>query len=103
MTVRDCLTCGASTTHGSRCPRCAPSARGGINTARHQRLRARVIAEETHCHLCGDLVDRQLPGTHPMGPTAHHVIPRSRGGPMLRGNYRLAHKRCNEKAGAPDG
>lgn len=63
-------------------------------------LRKQVIGEETHCHRCGQPVLRALPGTHPLGPTVDHLIPRSKGGPKYdRSNLRLAHRRCNLTAG----
>lgn len=48
------------------------------------------------CVLCGGHVDKTLPGTHRMGPTIDHRIPRSRGGPLLDpNNCGLAHQHCN--------
>lgn len=61
-----------------------------------RRIRADVLATEDHCWICGHAVDLTLPGTHPYGPTADHVIPLSHGGdPRDRSNLRLAHLRCN--------
>ena len=85
------------------------------NGHRRRELRARVLAEETHCALCGGPVDQTLtvvPGMHGPrcpGPTscagcAPHPrraevdedVPRSRGGsPLARDNCRLMHRACN--------
>lgn len=66
---------------------------------RLQRLRQRVLDEETHCHICGDVVDRSLPGHHPEGPTMEHLVPvRTPEGIWHffdRQHVRLAHRRCN--------
>lgn len=60
-------------------------------------VQAQVFAEETHCWLCGNYVDQDLPGrTHPMGRTVDHVRELWQGGdPFDRANCRLAHRRCN--------
>lgn len=64
------------------------------------RLRRQVIAEETHCWRCGHPVDKRLPGTHPLGPTAGHIIAVTNGGaPEDRTNLRLEHKICGQRAG----
>ena len=62
--------------------------------ARYQRLRAQVIAEETHCWLCLGTDFSSDP------PTADHVLPLVDGGPTVRGNLRLAHYSCNSRRGA---
>ena len=61
-----------------------------------QRLRAQVLAEETYCWLCGRPVDKNLPGSHQLGPNVDHVRPLAHNGaPLDRANVRLAHRRCN--------
>jgi hypothetical protein len=57
--------------------------------------RALVLRDESDCYICGDPVDKTLPGTHRDGPTADHVIRRADGGTNGRENLRLAHLRCN--------
>lgn len=75
-----------------------PSA--GRRGYRWRKLRAQVLTEETTCWLCGDPVDKTLPGTHPRGGVADHVLPLSKGGPpMDRANLRLAHNQCNARRG----
>lgn len=49
----------------------------------------------THCAWCGGWVDKQLPGTHPMGPTANHVQLLALGGSEMHGALELMHNRCN--------
>lgn len=107
-----CPRCGAGRPRGAGCsrPQCGwtpastrrqrPSRHARGLGADHDRMRRRVLAEETHCVLCNQPVDLTLPGTHPDGPTAHHLTARAHGGDGTRANYRLAHKLCNEKAGA---
>jgi 5-methylcytosine-specific restriction endonuclease McrA len=65
-----------------------------------ERIRAIVMAEETHCHICGEHVDQTLNGRHPDGPTVDHVISLNEGGdPVARNNLRLAHLLCNSRGG----
>lgn len=86
------------------------------NGHRRRELRARVLAEEGTCHVCGKPVDKSLtyswgehgprcagngcPGCvpHPMRAEVDEVIPRSQGGsPLDRDNCRLAHRTCNRE------
>lgn len=63
---------------------------------RWRSLRARVLAEEDACYLCGKPVDKDLERGHPMAPEVDHVIPISRDGSRYdRGNVHLAHRLCN--------
>lgn len=85
------------------------------NGHRRRQLRARVLAEESHCALCGLIVDKALTvlaGQHsprctdpacggcvpdPLRPEVDEDLPRSRGGsPYDRANCRLMHRRCNQ-------
>lgn len=84
------------------------------NGHRRRQLRTRVLAEETHCAICGGYVDKTLgmvrgkhgpkcagpPCTgcvpHDMRPEVDEDLPRSRGGsPYDRANCRLMHRACN--------
>lgn len=68
---------------------------------RWRKLRARVYAEETHCHICKRYVDQTLPSSTRWSRSADHVIPLDKGGaPFDRGNVRLAHHGCNSRRGA---
>lgn len=88
------------------------------NGHRRRQLVARVKAEETHCALCGGLVDQSLTqihgpncdrqhsdnrrgcAPHPMGPVVDEDLPRSRGGsPLDRSNVALMHRDCNQRKG----
>lgn len=62
---------------------------------RYDRNHKRVLREETHCHICGEVVDKTLSGRHPRGASVDHIIPISAGGSNDRGNLRLAHLSCN--------
>ncbi|WP_052459589.1 HNH endonuclease [Tessaracoccus massiliensis] len=87
------------------------------NANGHQRRQIikRVRAEETHCYLCDQPVDKTLgmiPGRHgakcdssdcegcipdPMRGEVDEVVPRARGGsPLQRSNVQLAHRTCNQ-------
>jgi 5-methylcytosine-specific restriction endonuclease McrA len=53
-----------------------------------------------YCAICRQLIDFSLAGSHhPMAPSADHVLPRSRGGPGVMRNLRLAHASCNGRRG----
>lgn len=88
------------------------------NGHRRRELRARVLAEETRCALCGGHVDKTLgmaPGKH--GPRCRgngcngciphdyrgevdEDLPRARGGsPYDRNNCHLLHRICNRRKG----
>lgn len=75
------------------------------NGHRRRQLRARILATETTCGICGQTVDktlgRQPDGTwHPLSPEIDEIIPVSLGGdPLARSNTRLAHRICNQRRG----
>lgn len=76
--------------------------RGGVsngrsaNGARRRSIRARVLATETDCALCGQPVDKTLKTPHPGSPEVDEIIPFSKGGsPYTRANTQLTHRRCN--------
>jgi 5-methylcytosine-specific restriction endonuclease McrA len=70
------------------------------NGHRRRRIRARVLAAYTHCALCGRLVDKTLPPTHPGAPEVDEILPISKGGnPLLWANVQLVHRRCNQAKG----
>lgn len=79
-----------------------------INSNKARRgIKARVLAEETHCHLCGHPVPPNphtagspeaihYAKSHPLAPAVDELHPRSHGGSATdRGNVRLAHRLCN--------
>ena len=84
------------------------------NGSRRRAVRARVLAEESECALCGYPVDKSLtmlwgqhgpkcaqadcPGCspHPLRAEVDEIVPRSKGGdPLDRSNCQLAHRGCN--------
>lgn len=88
------------------------------NGHRRRQTRARVLAEETHCAICGAWVDKTLTYLHdqhgprcnnpgcagcvpdPMRAEVDEDLPRSRGGsPTDRANTHLMHRRCNRAKG----
>ena len=93
------------------------TAPANANGHRRRQLRARVLAEETHCALCGEHVDKTLgfiPGQHgprckgnctgciphPRRAEVDEDLPRSRGGsPLSRANTALMHRECNRWKG----
>lgn len=88
------------------------------NGHRRRQLRARVLAEEDHCALCGEPVDKTLTFKlgehgprcasrdckgcipHPRRAEVDEDLPRVRGGSALeRSNTRLMHRECNRWKG----
>lgn len=70
------------------------------NGTRRNKLRARVLAAYTTCHICGQPVDKTLPAGNPWSAEVDELIPVSRGGsPYDFSNVALAHRICNELRG----
>jgi 5-methylcytosine-specific restriction endonuclease McrA len=68
------------------------------NGHRRRQVRAQVLAEETHCWLCGEPVDKTLPAGLPGSPEVDEIVPVSLGGsPYDRSNCRLAHRLHNQQ------
>jgi len=113
MTWRVCAEPGCpEMTEGTRCPdheharqKAKAKAEGTFREkgydAEYDRNRARVLAEETHCWLCGHPVDKALSGKLPDGPSVDHRIPISAGGGNGRDNLSLSHNRCNSGRRSP--
>jgi len=73
------------------------------NGSLRNKVRARVLREETHCWLCNLAVDKTLPHGQQGSPEIDEVIPVSKGGsPYDRANCRLSHRLCNQKRGNGD-
>jgi 5-methylcytosine-specific restriction endonuclease McrA len=71
-----------------------------LGTQAWKRLRARVLREETVCHLCGHPLDYDAPPRSTYAPAVDHLIPRAKGGdPLDRANLRAAHYGCNSRKG----
>lgn len=69
-------------------------------------VRERVIAEETHCHICKRWVDKSLPykdskgKVNPMSPSVHHLDPHPTPDTVaIRSRLRLTHLGCNSSFG----
>ena len=92
------------------------------NGHRRREVRKRVLAEETHCGICGEPVDKSLGMVrgehgarcarvecegcvpHPMRAEVDEVVPVSLGGsPYQRSNVRLTHRECNRRRGNGQG
>ena len=70
------------------------------NGHRRNQVRARVLAEEDTCWLCGQPVDKSLPPFLDGSPEVDEVVPVSLGGsPFDRSNCRLTHRICNNRRG----
>jgi DNA-directed RNA polymerase subunit RPC12/RpoP len=91
-----------------RCPKC--SSKSLCVKRRYERQRAQTIGRKYQlsavaerdgfkCHICGKRVDMSLPGTHPLGPTADHLVPVADGGGDDEWNVALAHRQCNVHRG----
>lgn len=66
------------------------------STRAWRRARARVVRAESHCAICGDLVDKALKWPDPMSPSVDHIDPIALGGANLdRANHALTHLHCN--------
>jgi 5-methylcytosine-specific restriction endonuclease McrA len=70
------------------------------NGHRRNQVRARVLAEEDICWLCGRPVDKTIKTPHPDSPEVDEIVPVSKGGsPYDRSNCHLSHRRCNRARG----
>jgi hypothetical protein len=70
------------------------------NGHRRRQLRARVLARDSRCWLCGKTVDKSLGRLHPLAPEVHEILPVSRGGdPLSLENTTLCHRACNNWIG----
>lgn len=72
---------------------------------RYRKLQQQVWREESHCCLCGALVDMTLRFPHRMSRTLEHLDKLGDGAPAVpdRSRVRLAHLSCNSSAGAAYG
>lgn len=66
-----------------------------------RQLQARVYRTETHCGLCGGIVDKTLPWPHPMSKSVDHIISRKVAPhlALVRSNVQLAHLVHNQQKG----
>lgn len=70
------------------------------NGARRRAIRARLLATQDVCALCGRPIDKSLKTPHPMSAEVDEIIPVSRGGdPLDIRNCQLVHRICNQRKG----
>ena len=92
-----CDSCGEWTRSKAAppmCRDCAYADRRRTVISRTDRV-AIFDRDEWTCGWCAGPVDRTLNGSHAMGPTLDHILPRSLGGSDDMENLRLLHRRCN--------
>ena len=72
-----------------------------------ERNKAKILASQDICGICGQPVDKRLKWPHPMAPTIDHIVPIDKGGhPSDMSNLQLAHwtcnrQKCNKLLGSP--
>ena len=60
------------------------------------RNKRKILASQSICGICGQIVDKSLKYPHPLAPCIDHIIPIDRGGhPSDIENLQLAHWKCN--------
>lgn len=110
-----CPRCGRTfeTTHSAK-RYCSQQCSGRARYARRQpgrrsgapwrALRTRVLAQESHCAICGGPIDLARKFPDPMSPSVDHIVSLADGGAELdRRNVRAAHLGCNASRGASEG
>ncbi|MEV0151549.1 MULTISPECIES: HNH endonuclease [unclassified Nonomuraea] len=76
------------------------SGNGGRSGAAYRALCDQVYRSNTHCWLCGQVVDPSLRAPDPRSRSVDHVTPLHDGGSLLDpANARLAHLGCNSSRG----
>lgn len=72
--------------------------RYGQHRAAFEKNKARVLAAQSVCGICGKPVDNGYKYPHPLSPTVDHIIPITKGGhPSDMNNLQLAHRCCNRQ------
>ena len=70
------------------------------NGSRRRAIRARLLATQDVCALCGRTIDKSLRTPHPMSAEVDEIIPVSKGGdPLDIRNCQLVHRVCNQRKG----
>ena len=62
-----------------------------------KKMRARLRRTKPACHICGEVIDYDLPYSDPMSFVVDHVTPITKGGEDHPSNMRAAHRECNSK------
>lgn len=66
----------------------------------YRRVRERLIASQSPCHICGKAIDYTLSGLHPMGFNLDHDQALKFGGdPLAPSNCKASHRTCNLRKG----
>lgn len=70
----------------------------GPHHAEYKKNRAKILATQDVCAICGKPVDKTLTYPHPLSATVDHIIPVALGGhPSAINNLQLAHWTCNRQ------
>ncbi len=70
----------------------------GSHRLGYERNKAKIMATQTVCGICGKPVDKSLRYPHPLSPCIDHIIPVAKGGhPSDIDNLQLAHWTCNRQ------
>ena len=70
----------------------------GSHRLAYERNKAKIMATQTVCGICGKPVDKSLRYPHPLSPCIDHIIPVAKGGhPSDVDNLQLAHWTCNRQ------
>lgn len=70
----------------------------GAHRLAYERNKAKIMATQTVCGICGKPVDKSLRYPHPLSPCIDHIIPVAKGGhPSDIDNLQLAHWTCNRQ------
>lgn len=70
----------------------------GTHRLAFDRNKAKIMATQTVCGICGKPVDKDLRYPHPLSPCVDHIIPVAKGGhPSDLDNLQLAHWTCNRQ------
>lgn len=72
--------------------------KSGAHQGQFRSNRKKIFATQTHCGICGGLVDFSFKYPHPLSPCVDHIIPIAKGGhPSDLANLQLAHWCCNRQ------
>ena len=75
-----------------------PTGHPDLKSQTYRKARARLLANATHCDICGQPLDFTAAPRSRWAPSADHVVPRSHGG-GIAGNLRAVHYGCNSRRG----
>ena len=68
------------------------------NSPARKAARRRLLYEQDHCAICGQLIDKSLKTPDPMSAEVDEIVPLSLGGsPISAENLQLVHRRCNQR------